>query len=98
MGAILRLLGDAAPSDRKLEQGASIELGGGAGALSIQGVSKSAGFDVTTVVVTMLTSAAPALVVEWFKFRLAARQPPAPDKPLPPITVVVGDVHVSQSS
>jgi hypothetical protein len=95
IGAILSVLGDAAPNEGGLEQGASVELAGGAGALLVQDVSKSSGMDVTTVIVTLTTGVAQAVIIEWFKNRLAARRPPAPDKPSASITVIVGDVHVS---
>ena len=96
IGEILSLVQEGSLlNERELERGASVELAGGAGALVVQDVSKSSGLDATTVVVTFFTSVTQAVVIEWFKMRLAARRPSAPGKPSAPITVDVGDVHIS---
>jgi hypothetical protein len=98
LGAILSVLGEE-PGLKKggLEEGASVELAGVPGSLVVKDVSKSSGMDAATVVVTLLTPVAQAVIIEWFKTRLAARRAraSAPGEPAPRITVVVGDVHVS---
>jgi hypothetical protein len=93
--AILGVLGETDPGNRRLQQGASVELAGGVGSLVVEDVSKSAGFDSTTVVVTFTTALTQGVIIELLKARLTARRPLAPDRPLPQVTVVVGDVHVS---
>jgi hypothetical protein len=97
IGAILNLLGEGhSPKEGGFEKGTSVDVAGG-GVLVIQDVTKSSGMDVTTVVVTLLTTVTQAVVIEWFKTRLAARRVSSPNTASPPITVVVGDVQVSSS-
>lgn len=61
--------------------------------LKIEDVSKSSGFDATTVILTAMvsvaTSASKDLLVEWLKSRLFKSGP----KP-PPVTILIGGTEI----